>query len=87
LAQGLAAAGLGDVPGGTLYPSLLRLEKQGLVDTVWERSTAGPPRKYYQVTTTGRESFAERSDEWRRFRGALDSLTDMADDRASGNAS
>ncbi|MGL4744859.1 MAG: PadR family transcriptional regulator, partial [Dermatophilaceae bacterium] len=35
LAQRLAIMGFGEVPGGTLYPALLRLGRDGLVDTSW----------------------------------------------------
>src|SRR6188508_2059711 len=58
LAQRLAAAGVADVPGGTLYPALLRLEQQGLAEPSWAPSDAGPRRKYYAVTPAGREVLA-----------------------------
>ena len=50
LAQRLASAGLDEVPGGTLYPALMRLEKRGLVAVSWRPSTSGPARKYYELT-------------------------------------
>lgn len=82
LAERLAAAGLGELPGGTLYPSLLRLEKQGLVHTSREPSVTGPPRKYYELTAAGRAAQAEREDAWGRFRSAMDSVTSAAHGRA-----
>ena len=39
---------------GTLYPLLTRLRKAGLVEYKWVESNAGPPRKYYTITDTGR---------------------------------
>lgn len=39
---------------GTLYPLLTRLRKAGLVDHKWVESNAGPPRKYYTLTSDGR---------------------------------
>jgi len=39
----------------TIYPLLRRLEKRGLVESDWERTTQGPPRAYYQTTPAGRE--------------------------------
>lgn len=75
LAERLAAAGLGQVPGGTLYPSLLRLETQGLVRTEWQPSASGPQRKYYEVTSQGAETAAQRVAAWRQFRGAVDAAT------------
>lgn len=72
LADRLVAAGFDEVPGGTLYPSLLRLETQGLVCTEREPSLTGPPRKYYELTAEGRVAAAERAREWRRFRASVD---------------
>ncbi|WP_328477726.1 PadR family transcriptional regulator [Actinoplanes sp. NBC_00393] len=74
LAQRLAAAGVADVPGGTLYPALLRLEQQGLAEPSWAPSDAGPRRKYYAITPTGLDLLAAHTDEWRRFRDGVDSL-------------
>ena len=76
LSQRLAAAGVADVPGGTLYPALLRLEQQGLVAATWAASDAGPRRKYYELTPAGRESLAEQATGWRRFRDGIDALVD-----------
>jgi len=39
----------------TLYQSLRRMEKRGLVASRWERTTQGPPRAYYEPTAAGRE--------------------------------
>jgi PadR family transcriptional regulator PadR len=75
LTDRLAAAGFGDVPGGTLYPSLLRLEQHGLVTTDREPSPSGPPRKYYDLTDQGRGTLAERTADWNRFRARIDLLT------------
>ena len=62
-------------PGGTLYPSLLRLEKQGLVRTEWEPSSSGPRRKYYELTAVGRQAASERTERWVDFRSAMDAVT------------
>ncbi len=75
LAQRLSAVGFEEVPGGTLYPSLLRLEKQGLVRTEREPSASGPPRKYYELTDEGRSARVERTQAWVWFRAAMDAVT------------
>lgn len=67
LTNRLAEAGLGVVPGGTLYPALLRLETTGLVRSRREPSTSGPPRKYYELTAEGARALDARRDEWRDF--------------------
>ena len=56
----LADAGLGAVPGGTLYPALLRLETTGMVRSKREASSSGPPRKYFELTQDGRRALEER---------------------------
>ena len=70
---------LSDVDGmvlseGTVYPLLSRLRKEDLVDTAWQESSSGPPRRYYRLTIKGRHALAEFMTEWRRFRDAVDSL-------------
>lgn len=49
----LAAYGFGAVPEGTIYPLLLRLEKNGLVSAAFRPSELGPRRKYYSLTPAG----------------------------------
>lgn len=62
LIQQLADLGL-DIEEGTLYPLLRRLEKQGLLESQWDVSEARP-RKYYQISPTGREVLNILSAEW-----------------------
>src|SRR5262245_43443679 len=39
---------------GTLYPLLSKMRRENLVDYEWKESEAGPPRKYYKLTSKGR---------------------------------
>ncbi len=57
---------------GTLYPLLSRLRKQGLVDTTWAESSAGPPRRYYTLTAQGRIALETFRRTWKSFRDAVD---------------
>src|ERR1700733_10384186 len=57
---------------GTVYPLLARLRHEGLVDTSWQESTQGPPRRYYRLTPDGREALDAFVAQWRRFRDAID---------------
>ena len=59
---------------GTVYPLLSRLKREGFVETRWRESDAGPPRKYYSLTDTGRAALAAFVKEWARFRDAVDGL-------------
>ncbi|MEP6482231.1 MAG: PadR family transcriptional regulator [Rhodoglobus sp.] len=74
LMERLSASGFDEVPGGTLYPALLRLEKQGLVRVEWEASVSGPRRKYYELTSEGRGAAGERARSWAEFRTAIESI-------------
>lgn len=49
---------------GTLYPLLTRLKNAGLLAYRWEESTQGPPRKYYELTETGRTFLIELEGSW-----------------------
>lgn len=47
-----------ELPGGTVYPALSRLERDRLVSSSWEpvataRAEGRPPRRYYEATDTG----------------------------------
>ncbi len=41
---------------GTLYPLLSKMRREGTVDYEWQESDAGPPRKYYKLTSKGSRS-------------------------------
>lgn len=49
---------------GTLYPLLTRLKNAGLLTYSWEESTQGPPRKYYELTESGRKFLGELEGSW-----------------------
>lgn len=50
----LREKGFSDVSEGTIYPLLLRLEKQGSISSRLLPSPLGPKRKYYTITEDGR---------------------------------
>ncbi len=59
---------------GTLYPLLSKLRREELVDYEWKESEAGPPRKYYKLTTKGREQLRETLDYWQKISGTVKNL-------------
>lgn len=67
IAAELAAAGLGDIKGGTLYPLLARLEKNALVSVEWRTGEGGPGRKYFTLTAAGRDQLDAGLAQWRTF--------------------
>jgi PadR family transcriptional regulator, regulatory protein PadR len=59
---------------GTLYPLLSRLRREGLVNYEWQESDAGPPRKYYKLTATGKKYVSEFRDYWHSLTTLIDEL-------------
>jgi PadR family transcriptional regulator, regulatory protein PadR len=59
---------------GTVYPLLTRLREEGLVETTWEESRKGPPRRYYRITNDGRDALRAFIVQWERFRKTVDDL-------------
>ncbi len=61
-------------PESTLYPLLSKMRREGLLDYEWQESDAGPPRKYYTLTTKGRAQLRELSDYWNKIHGTVRGL-------------
>jgi DNA-binding PadR family transcriptional regulator len=49
---------------GMLYPVLHRLERQGYVEATWRKSEVGRRRKYYSITSRGREELSKQRRHW-----------------------
>ena len=64
LVRVLAESGSISLKEGTVYPILARLNRDGLVRSEWMQSDQGPPRKYYELTASGRQLFDELSQEF-----------------------
>ncbi len=70
----LRESGFSDIAEGTIYPLLLRLEKQGSITAEMRPSPLGPRRKYYTITPAGEEylrAFEECWDQLSRSVGRL----------------
>jgi PadR family transcriptional regulator PadR len=66
-------------PGeGWLYPSLHRLEAQGLLSATWRAGDQGPRRRYYTITRRGLEALDEHQAEWERFAHSIRLVTRQA---------
>ena len=52
---------------GTLYPLLTRQKNAGLLSYRWEESQQGPPRKYYELTETGRIYLSDLNNSWQEL--------------------
>lgn len=72
LQQQLAEAGIG-IEQNTLYPLLRRLEKQGLLDSIWNVEESRP-RRYYQTNPEGRQALEELSAAWAEMNAAVQAI-------------
>ena len=57
---------------GTLYPVLRSLEENGLLASLVEPSVSGPPRRYYQITSDGRETLVIWQGVWKQMKSFVD---------------
>jgi len=62
------------VSEGTIYPLLSRMRAEGLVETEWQETAGGSPRRYYSLTRSGRQAVADFHGEWLRFRATVDGI-------------
>jgi PadR family transcriptional regulator, regulatory protein PadR len=65
-----------DIPQGSLYPALYRLEHQGLIDAEWGDSDNNRKAKYYTLTTAGRRRLKEETASWNQLTSAVASVLD-----------
>ena len=60
---------------GTIYPLLHKLERQGLIKSRWQESSAGRKRKYYALTGAGRTALHLGARQWQLFHAMILKLT------------
>ncbi|WP_209300543.1 PadR family transcriptional regulator [Lentibacillus salicampi] len=64
LAEQLELYGFDALSEGTIYPLLLRMQKEELVTSTRKKSTAGPKRKYYSLTAKGEQELEHFIGRW-----------------------
>jgi transcriptional regulator len=69
-----------DIPQGSLYPALYRLEHQGLIASEWGQSENNRRAKYYTLTTAGRRRLREETAGWNRMAAAIAAALETAPD-------
>src|SRR3954447_18580893 len=62
-----------NLPEGTLYPALHRLERSRLLNSTWAEVN-GRRRRMYQVTAKGVRALTKQQTEWIAFRAAVDGI-------------
>jgi PadR family transcriptional regulator, regulatory protein PadR len=62
-----------DLPEGTIYPALHRLEREGWLDSWWS-DESGRRRRVYQLTLRGHQALTNRQQEWQQFARAVNTV-------------
>jgi transcriptional regulator len=63
-----------DLPEGTIYPVLHRLEQAGLLASRWTTAESGRRRRVYALTRNGTRALAEQRAVWKQFADAIGGL-------------
>src|SRR5260370_41331111 len=63
-----------DLPEGTIYPALHRLEQAGLLSSRWVVAESGRQRRVYALTRRGERALTERRAVWQQFCDAIGGL-------------
>jgi PadR family transcriptional regulator PadR len=66
------------VPQGSLYPALHRLERRGWIAAAWGTSDNNRKAKYYELTRAGRKQLASGAEEWARLIAAVGVVLDLS---------
>lgn len=65
------------VPQGSLYPALHRLERRGWIAARWGASDNNRKAKYYELTRAGRKHLAAETEQWARLTAAVGFVLEM----------
>jgi PadR family transcriptional regulator, regulatory protein PadR len=71
--------GVVQVPEGSLYPALHRLENRGFLTADWKETETGRQAKFYRLTRKGRKQLEADTASWRRLSEAVGFILAMAD--------
>jgi PadR family transcriptional regulator, regulatory protein PadR len=66
------------IPQGSLYPALHRLERRGWISADWGPSENNRRAKFYELTKSGRKQLAAETEAWERLTTAVDLVMRMA---------
>lgn len=67
------------VPEGSLYPALHRLENRGFLAAGWKKTATGREAKFYRLTRKGRKQLEAEAASWQRLMEAVGLILGMAD--------
>jgi len=66
------------IPQGSLYPALHRLERKKWIAATWGASDNNRRAKYYELTKAGRKQLGEEVDAWAKLTAAIGLVLDMS---------
>jgi len=67
------------VPQGSLYPALHRLERRGWISARWDASDNNRRAKFYELTRAGQHQLRAETEDWRRLTAAVELVLGMGD--------
>ena len=70
------------VPQGSMYPALHRLENRGLLGAEWKASDTGREAKFYCLTAKGRKHLRSETESWARLSRAIGLILQTSAGRA-----
>ncbi len=70
--------GVVQVPEGSLYPALHRLENRGFLAADWKKTETGREAKFYKLTAKGRKQLETEAASWERLTEAVGLILRMA---------
>ncbi|MBV8833448.1 MAG: PadR family transcriptional regulator [Acidobacteriaceae bacterium] len=71
--------GVVQVPEGSLYPALHRLENRGFLSADWKKTETGREAKFYRLTRKGRKQLEAEAVSWQRLTEAIGLILGMGD--------
>jgi transcriptional regulator len=70
------------VPQGSLYPALHRLENRGLLTADWKQTDTGREAKFYRLTRKGRAQLETEAVSWERLTAAVSLILKLSEGAA-----
>jgi transcriptional regulator len=67
---------------GSLYPSLHKLQADGLITGEWEEKETGRKRRYYHLTKKGRAALKDKTESWTELARAVNRILEQSDGQA-----
>lgn len=74
ISEQLKRYGFGTISEGTIYPIILRLQKNEMIKATLRDSSSGPPRKYYHLSENGIAELNQFKENWQEIESAVNQL-------------